>query len=260
MQSPRLRTAYIEQLRDSGLVTDSLLPSLFGLLSLSDRGRAFDLSPWSIDDFHLERTSCAVVAVLERLLTLLAHVVFDAAASESLPVLAAHVYYRALQTVPSIIRSHWTSIQNLGLSRAVHAYTSKHFSPLLISDELSALRDPSSSIGQQLRDNDDFTVKVAANASEVKVVFVVDEESMEIGIKVPNEFPLAAVEVREVRKVGVTDKQWRAWLLAMQQVITSQVHSSSLASPGPRTLAKPRTRSPCSPPPSPTRSSSSSAT
>ncbi|KPV76129.1 uncharacterized protein RHOBADRAFT_53112, partial [Rhodotorula graminis WP1] len=200
--SPRLRTAYIEQLRDSGLVVDSLLPSLFGLLNLSDRGRTFDLSPWSIDDFHLE--------------------LFESTAVESLPVLAAHVYYRTLQAVPSIVRSYWTSLQNLGLSRAVHAYTSKHFSPLLISDELSALRDPSSSIGQQLRDNDDFTVKVAANASEVKVVFVVDEESMEIGIKVPNEFPLAAVEVREVRKVGVTDKQWRAWLLAMQQVITSQ--------------------------------------
>lgn len=148
---------------------------------------------------------------------------FESTAVESLPVLAAHVYYRTLQAVPSIVRSYWTSLQNLGLSRAVHAYTSRHFSPLLIADELSALRDPSSSIGQQLRDNDDFTVKVAANASEVKVVFVVDEESMEIGIKVPNEFPLAAVEVREVRKVGVTDKQWRAWLLAMQQVITSQV-------------------------------------
>ncbi|GAA5851231.1 hypothetical protein JCM9279_007491 [Rhodotorula babjevae] len=200
--SPRLRTAYIEQLRDSGLVVDSLLPSLFGLLSLSDRGRAFDLAPWSIDDFHLD--------------------LFESTSSESLPVLAAHVYYRTLQAVPSIVRTYWTSLQNLGLSRAVHAYTSKHFSPLLISDELSALRDPSSSVGQQLRDNDDFTVKVAANASEVKVVFVVDEESMEIGIKVPNEFPLAAVEVREVRKVGVTDKQWRAWLLAMQQVITSQ--------------------------------------
>ncbi|GAA6054199.1 hypothetical protein JCM3770_002829 [Rhodotorula araucariae] len=200
--SPRLRAAYIEQLRDTGIVVDSLLPSLFGLLSLSDRGRAFDLSPWSIDDFHLE--------------------LFDATAPESLPILAAHVYYRSLQAVPSIIRTYWTSLQNLGFSRAVHSFTSKHFSPLLISDELATLRDPSSPVGQQLRDNDDFTVKVAANASEVKVVFVVDEESMEIGIKVPSEFPLAAVEVREVRKVGVTDKQWRAWLLAMQQVITSQ--------------------------------------
>ncbi|BGP30376.1 hypothetical protein JCM10296v2_002130 [Rhodotorula toruloides] len=200
--SPRLRTAYIEQLRDDGLIVQSLLPSLFALLSISDRMRPFDLAPWSIDDFHLD--------------------LFDASSPSSLPVLAAHVYYRALQAVPSIIRSYWSSLQNLQLSRTIQSFTSRHFSPLLISDELLALRDPSSPVGQQLRDNDDFSVKVAANASEVKVVFVVDEESMEVAVKVPSEFPLAGVEIKDVRKVGVTEKQWRAWLLAMQQVITSQ--------------------------------------
>ncbi|BGO97992.1 E3 ubiquitin-protein ligase listerin [Rhodotorula toruloides] len=200
--SPRLRTAYIEQLRDDGLIVQSLLPSLFALLSISDRTRPFDLAPWSIDDFHLD--------------------LFDASSPSSLPVLAAHVYYRALQAVPSIIRSYWSSLQNLQLSRTIQSFTSRHFSPLLISDELLALRDPSSPVGQQLRDNDDFSVKVAANASEVKVVFVVDEESMEVAVKVPSEFPLAGVEIKDVRKVGVTEKQWRAWLLAMQQVITSQ--------------------------------------
>ncbi|GJN88290.1 hypothetical protein Rhopal_001255-T1 [Rhodotorula paludigena] len=201
-QSPRLRASYIEQLRDSGLIVDTLLPSLFHLLSLGDRGRPFDLSPWFIDDFHLE--------------------LFETSLPESLPVLAAHVYYRALQSVPSVIRSYWTSLQNLTLSRAVQSFTSRHFSPLLVSDELAALRDPSSPVGQQLRDNDDFTVKVAQNASEVKVVFVVDEEQLEIGIKVPSEFPLAGVEVSERRRVGVSDKQFRAWLLGMNQTITAQ--------------------------------------
>jgi hypothetical protein len=57
VQSPRLREAYIEQLRNVELVTSSLLPSLFGLLSLSDRTRPVDLSPWFIDDFHFECTS-----------------------------------------------------------------------------------------------------------------------------------------------------------------------------------------------------------
>ncbi|GAA5860656.1 hypothetical protein JCM8547_005490 [Rhodosporidiobolus lusitaniae] len=200
--SPRLRNAYIEQLRNAELIISSLLPSLFALLNLSDRTRPVDLSSWFIDVFHFEY--------------------FDASSAATLPVLAAHVYYRALQAVPSIIRVYWTSLQNLALSRTIQSFTSKHFSPLLIADELDVLRDPSSAVGKQLRDNEDFVVKVAANGSEVKVTFTVDEENMELGVKVPNEFPLAAVEVRDVRKVGVTDKQWRAWLLAMQQVITSQ--------------------------------------
>ncbi|GAA5949321.1 hypothetical protein JCM10213_006714 [Rhodosporidiobolus nylandii] len=199
--SPRLRSTYIEQLRNLNLVPASLLPSLFSLLSVTDRTRPFDLAPWSIDDFHFEH--------------------FDASSPLTLPIFAAHVYYRSLQAVPSIIRSYWTSLQNLALSRTVQSFTSRHFSPLLIADELAVLRDPTAPIGKQLRDNDDFSVKVAANGSEVKVVFVVDEESMELGIKLPNEYPLAAVEVKDVRKVGVTDKQWRAWLLGMQQAAQS---------------------------------------
>lgn len=151
---------------------------------------------------------------------------FDTDSPLTLPIFAAHVYYRALQTVPSTIRTYWTSLQNLALSRTIQSFTSRNFSPLLIDDELAVLRDPSTAVGKQLRDNEEFTVKVADNGKEVKVVFVVDEESMELGIKVPSDFPLVGIEVRDVRKVGVTDKMWRAWLLGMQQVIMNQVRPS----------------------------------
>ncbi|GAA5970378.1 hypothetical protein JCM11641_001687 [Rhodosporidiobolus odoratus] len=194
--SPRIRSAYVEQLRNLDLVQTSLLPSLFNLLAINDRTRPFDLAPWSINDFHLEYFTPSPL---------------------TLPIFAAHVYHRALQVVPAVIRSYWTSLQNLALSRTIQSFTSRHFSPLLVANELASLRDPTASVGKQLRDNDDFSVKVAANGSEVKVVFVVDEESMEIGIRLPSEYPLAAVEVKDVRKVGVTDKQWRSWLLGMQQ-------------------------------------------
>lgn len=224
-QSPRLRTAYIDQLRNNDLVASALLPSLFGLFNLSDRTRPTDLSPWSIDDFHLEGESFDTRTVRsgkETDIALLDSVV-ESLDTLTLPVFAAHVYYRSLQAVPSLIRTYWASLQNLQLSRTIQSFTSRNFSPLLIASELWSLRDPASETGKQLRDNDDFTVKVAAGANEVKCVFIVDEEAMEIGVKVPNEFPLVGVEVKDVRKVGVTDKQWRAWLLAMQQVISTQV-------------------------------------
>ncbi|KWU41755.1 hypothetical protein RHOSPDRAFT_9034, partial [Rhodotorula sp. JG-1b] len=49
--SPRLREAYLEQLRDSGLVVQAFLPAVFAPLQLSDRTRPVDLTPWSVDDF-----------------------------------------------------------------------------------------------------------------------------------------------------------------------------------------------------------------
>lgn len=151
----------------------------------------------------------------------------------TLPVFATWTYYRSLQALPSLVRQWWEGCKNRQLSMAVSSFTSRHFSPVLIAAELAHLRDPDDPAGKALRDNDDFTVKVAGGANEVKAVFVVDEESMEIGIKLPAEFPLQQVEVKDVRKVGVTDAQWRSWLLGVQQVITNQVRrlSSRRSSP-----------------------------
>lgn len=150
--------------------------------------------------------------------------------SITIPVFASFVYYRSLQALPSLIRSYWESCKNRQLSMAISSFTSRYFSPVLIAHELAHLKDPDDPIGKSLRDNPDFTVKVAVGANEVKAIYVVDEQNMEIGIRLPSEFPLVGVEVKDVRKVGVTDAQWRAWLLAVQQVVSAQVRRSSLSS------------------------------
>ncbi|KAK4053203.1 hypothetical protein OIV83_001938 [Microbotryomycetes sp. JL201] len=202
MASPRIKAAYNDQLRRADIVATSLLPTIFTLVNLSDRTRPVDISPWAVDEFH--------------------HECLDELTHTTMPVFASHVYFRSLQAIPSLIRQWWEACKNRQLSMAFATFTARHFSPVLISAELAHLRDPNDPAGQALRDNDDFTVKVAAGANEVKAVFVVDEESMEIGIQLPAEFPLQQVQVKDVRKVGVNDAQWRAWLLGINQVITNQ--------------------------------------
>ncbi|EGG02107.1 uncharacterized protein MELLADRAFT_57224 [Melampsora larici-populina 98AG31] len=59
-------------------------------------------------------------------------------------------------------------------------------------------------------------------ANEVKVLYMVDEESMEIVVKIPSQYPLQSVEVLDIRKVGVPDAMWRAWILSIQHTIASQ--------------------------------------
>lgn len=145
--------------------------------------------------------------------------VFDGTSLGTLPVFATYIYYRALQSFPSLIRFWWDRCQNRQLSHAVITFTTRHFSPVLIAGELAHLRDPEDPAGRELRDNDDFTVKVAAGGNEVKAMYVVDDETMEIVVRLPNEFPLASIEVKEVRKIGVTDGQWRAWMFAVQSQV-----------------------------------------
>lgn len=194
----------------------SLLPSIFALLSITDRTRAYDVGPYAVEDFHLERSSPLCHA------TRLTETVIDASTPVSLPLFAAFVYYRSLLVLPSLIRSWWESCKNRQLSNSLSTFTTRHFSPILIASELLHLRDPTDPSAKTLRDNPDFTVKVSGS-NEVKAIYMVDEQFMEILVRVPESFPLFGVEVKEVRKVGVVDKVWRAWLLGVQQVITTQV-------------------------------------
>jgi hypothetical protein len=134
----------------------------------------------------------------------------------AVPLLASYTYYRSLRVVPSLVRTWWEGCKNRQLSRAVAGFTARHFSPLLIARELAHLRTEDLSDG-------DMTVKVSMAVNEVKAVYVVDDQPMEIGVRLPSEFPLLPVEVKDIRKVGVSDAQWRAWILNVQQVITAQV-------------------------------------
>jgi hypothetical protein len=226
-QSPRIRSAYLDHLRRLDLIPSTFLPSIFGLLSIGDRSRSFDASPYAVDEFVVDckfHNTCYLIVWNEddTNVGISSLLVVEGSSLLTLPVFATYVFYRSLQSFPSLIRFWWDRCQNKQLYNAVFTFTSRHCSPVLIAEELAHLRDPNDPAGKALRDNDDFTVKVALGANEVKAMYVVDDETMEIVIRLPNEFPLAAIEVKEVRKIGVTEGQWKAWLIAVQQV-TSQV-------------------------------------
>lgn len=123
----------------------------------------------------------------------------------------------------SLIRSWWLECKDRQLSNTFSAYTSRHFSPVIISRELSTLRDREAM--SQLQD-ENLTVKILASVNEVTASYVVDEQPMEIAVRLPADYPLRGVEVNDLRRVGVPEAKWRAWLLAVQQVVTSKVSLS----------------------------------
>lgn len=154
-------------------------------------------------------------------------VVYDANARPSLQLLAAHLYLRALLTVPSLVRTWWESLKDRQRSAAIATFTSSHFSPVLIASELvhvkPASRAAAATAGDEVLNDETFAVKVALAVNEVTASFTVDDQQMEIAIKLPTGYPLKTVDVRPIRRVGVPEKVWRRWLFAVQQVVTSHV-------------------------------------
>ncbi|KIY44621.1 hypothetical protein FISHEDRAFT_26224, partial [Fistulina hepatica ATCC 64428] len=58
--------------------------------------------------------------------------------------------------------------------------------------------------------------------NEVVASYLVDEHQLEIRIRIPSDWPLHRVEVRDVQRIGVDEQRWRAWILATQQIMWSQ--------------------------------------
>lgn len=72
-----------------------------------------------------------------------------------------------------------------------------------------------------------MTIKVAQAVNEVTASYLVDEHHLEITLKMPNDWPLHTIEIKDLKKVGVLEDRWRAWVLGVQQIIWSQVLSGS---------------------------------
>ncbi|KAG6883963.1 hypothetical protein C0993_002463 [Termitomyces sp. T159_Od127] len=162
LQSPKVRSSYIEQLRDLNVVVAYSIPTILTLLRL-DQGphKAFKPDIWAVDEFHIEY--------------------YQVGTEFGLPMLAAHLYYRALLTVPSLI----------------HTYTSQFFSPVIIRTELTHVKSPKSTANLV---DENFTVKVASSVNEVVASYSVDEHQLEIELKIPVDWPLHKIEIKDLRR------------------------------------------------------------
>ncbi|KAK9245069.1 hypothetical protein V1506DRAFT_554209 [Lipomyces tetrasporus] len=194
-----LKTKYAESLKEGDYV-DSILNLLSFLLSLTS-GKPLDASKLPFTRFDPDD-------VLE-------------SPSQELQWLLLHIYYQLLHHVPSMVRKWWAEIRNRQLSLAVESFTQKYFSPVLIDAELQSVQTKLTETGTEAED-ENVQVKVSRVTHEVTAVYSIDEQTMEMIIRVPTNFPLHDVHVDGVKRVGVKENQWRAWLLASQSVITSQ--------------------------------------
>ncbi|KAJ7096074.1 hypothetical protein C8R44DRAFT_889801 [Mycena epipterygia] len=198
--SLKVRLSYIDQLRTLDIIGTSFIPNLLSLLGV-DQGipKAFKLDVWSVDEYFVP--------------------LYESGSVWSFQVLAAHLYYRALLTVPSLIYNWVLDCKDRQLSSSIATYTSLHFSPVIIRAELAHVKSPA--VTAELVD-ENLTIKVATAVNEVVASYLVDEQQLEIKLKIPSDWPLHKIEVKDVQRVGVEETRWRAWILAVQQTLWSQ--------------------------------------
>jgi hypothetical protein len=195
----KVRSLYVEALKEGQYVfqlLDFLSSTLF-----SHEGRTFDASKVDISSYTPDITENPL---------------------HDLRWLLTHLFYLCLLRTPSLVKSWWLDTsRNRATVLAVEAFTEKYMSPLLIDNELAAVGEWVGSRDEA--DEDGMKVKVSRAAKEVTASYPVDDQAMDILIRLPTIFPLRQVEVAGLRRVGLDERRFKQMQLASQAVVNFQV-------------------------------------
>ncbi|ODV65769.1 hypothetical protein HYPBUDRAFT_128913 [Hyphopichia burtonii NRRL Y-1933] len=131
--------------------------------------------------------------------------------------LLIHLYYLSFQYLGSYVQSWFNSIRDRSLKQKIEKFSVNFTSPLIISKILEQI---SNSKEKLIGNKDNMTIKVNTVSNEIKSIYVIDEQTMEMIIKIPPSYPLASVTVEGPLRLGVKENQWKAWLLASQKIIS----------------------------------------
>ncbi|KAI5848931.1 hypothetical protein BZA05DRAFT_339706 [Tricharina praecox] len=193
----KVRSIYVESLKEGQYMTPLLD---FVSTTIFTPARPFDASKVSIQTYTADTTENPL---------------------HDLRWLCTHLYYLQLSRTPSLVKSWWLDTsRNRGTVLAVEAFTEKWMSPLLIDQELASVAEWISTRDED--DEDGMKVKVSKVTREVVASYPVDDQAMDILIRLPKLFPLRQVEVQGLRRVGLPEVKFKQMRLASQAVVNFQ--------------------------------------
>ncbi|XP_072018345.1 LOW QUALITY PROTEIN: E3 ubiquitin-protein ligase listerin-like [Amphiura filiformis] len=127
---------------------------------------------------------------------------------------ACAVYLSSLEELPAMVRQWWNS-QDKRIAPLVEKFTGKYVSPVLCTRELQGVQCQPTAF-------DNMTVKARPMTWEVIATYAVEELSMDLVIQLATNHPLGVITVDSGQKVGVSQSQWRNWMLQLTTFLTHQ--------------------------------------
>eukprot|EP00736_Rhodelphis_marinus_P002009 Rmarinus@m.24436 len=127
--------------------------------------------------------------------------------TESLDPLAVSLFRMSLLYFPALSREWYTQLKR-GSSALVESFTTKAVTPAVLYKEFSAVRLAKDDLPS-------LEVRTMLSSREVGAVYVEDETTIEIVIRLSAAHPLLAAEVETTRRTGIPESRWRKMLLQM---------------------------------------------
>ncbi|CDF41326.1 unnamed protein product [Chondrus crispus] len=169
----------------------------------------------------------------------------DSAMDEEVGKAAGIAFARALQRLPALSRQHVTDSLDRGTALRVESFVRKKISPLLIAAEIRKVKEwgafgggrtslpkagPSSSSAptpaaapEVEGDGDgELSARGSVAGREVWATYTFSDVTLEIGMRLPDVFPLNIVEVEARSRIGMSEARWRKTLLGMTTLLRAK--------------------------------------
>ncbi|KAF5644121.1 e3 ubiquitin ligase listerin [Fusarium sp. NRRL 25303] len=134
--------------------------------------------------------------------------------------LLVHLFYLLHKYTPGLFRAWYIDCRSKQTRIAVESWTTKYFSPIIVSDVLDEVQKWADSQEPPAMDEKELVVRVARSSREIIAGYEVDEDQAAIAIKIPQNYPIENVSVQSLNRVAVNEKKWQSWIMTTQGVIT----------------------------------------
>jgi hypothetical protein len=157
--------------------------------------------------------------------------------NEDVQLFACQLYKHALKCVPAMLRDWW-NIQSKRVADIVDKYTTRYVSPILLEEEIVEINrsatsnqtsvaktaEPTDKKKLFIEDDEESTIRIRGMLSSREIVstYKMKELNMELIIQLPINYPLGVVDVSSVRRLGVSENEWRNWLIQLTTYLTHQ--------------------------------------
>lgn len=145
---------------------------------------------------------------------------------------AGVAFARALQRLPALSRQHVTDKLDRGTALRVEEFVRKKISPLLIAAEIRKVKEwgafgggPSASGGSSSTGENgegELHARGSVAGRLVWATYTFSDVTLEIGMRLPDAFPLHTVEVEARSRIGMSESRWRKTLLGMMTLLRAK--------------------------------------
>eukprot|EP00178_Gracilaria_changii_P001082 TRINITY_DN1154_c0_g1_i1.p1 TRINITY_DN1154_c0_g1~~TRINITY_DN1154_c0_g1_i1.p1 ORF type:complete len:1631 (+),score=246.77 TRINITY_DN1154_c0_g1_i1:3299-8191(+) len=137
---------------------------------------------------------------------------------------AGIAFARALQRLPALSREIVTHELERGAASRVEAFVRSNLTALLIAAEVRKVKEwGDKARGTGAEDGEgELTARGSVAGREVWATYHFSDVSLEIGMRLPDVFPLQTVVVEARSRIGMSEAQWRKTLLGMATLLRAK--------------------------------------